>query len=127
VYVKRENKMKENPKINQLLEDFEFSNPELAKIVNSLRNIVLEVAPKSKEKIMYGGIVFISDLIFCGIFQRKEYVTVEFDRGNEMNNPYKFLEGSGKYRRHIKIYKKEDIEKKKVKHYILESFQLKCA
>jgi hypothetical protein len=117
--------MKENPRIIQLLEDFELANPELAKIVRSLRKIVLEVAPKSEEKIMYGGIVFISDRMFCGIFLRKKYVTIEFDRGNEMNNPNKHLEGSGKYRRHLKMYNKEDIEKKMAKRYILESFKLK--
>ena len=117
--------MKRNPGIDQLLEDFEFLNPELAKIVSSLRKIVLKNCPGCEEKIMYGGIVFISDRMFCGIFQRKGYVTLEFDRGNEMNNTYKFLEGSGKYRRHLKIYKKEDIEMKMAEHYILESFKLK--
>jgi len=96
----------------------------LAKVVDLLRKIVLEVAPKSEEKIMYGGIVFISDRMFCGIFLRKKYVTVEFDRGYEMNNAQKHLEGSGKYRRHLKIYNKEDIKKKKAKDYILESYNL---
>lgn len=117
--------MKTDIRINRLLEDFEFLNPELAKIVRSLRKIVLEVAPESEEKIMYGGIVFISDRMFCGIFQRKKYVTIEFDRGNEMNNTQQHLEGTGKYRRHLKIYKKEDIEIKKVKDYIQESYKLK--
>jgi len=86
---------------------------------------VLEIAPKSEEKMMYGGIVFISDRMFCGIFLRKKYVTVEFDRGYEMNNTQKHLEGRGKYRRHLKIYTKEDIKKKKAKDYILESYNLK--
>jgi len=117
--------MKINPRINQLLEDFELVCPELTKIIRSLRDIVLEIAPKSEEKVMYGGVVFISDRMFCGIFLRKKYVTVEFDRGCEMNNDQKHLEGSGKYRRHLKIYNKEDIEKKKAKDYILESFNLK--
>lgn len=117
--------MKPDEKIEQLIEDFEFMNPLLANIVSSLRKIVLKIAPKCEEKLMYGGIVFfISDRIFCGIFQRKTYVTVEFDRGNEMNNKLNHLQGNGKYRRHLKIYKKEDIEKKKAKDYILESFNL---
>ena len=117
--------MRINPGISHLLEDFDFLNPKLANIVRSLRKTVLANCPKCEEKIMYGGIVFISDRMFCGIFQRKKYVTLEFDRGNEMSNTYKFLEGSGKYRRHLKIYNKKDIEKKKAKHYILESFKLK--
>jgi len=100
-------------------------NPELAGIIRSLRKIVLAIAPKAEEKIMYGGIMFISDRMFCGIFLRKKYVTVEFDRGYEMDNTEKHLEGSGQYRRHLKIYNKEDIEKKKAKGYMLESFNLK--
>jgi hypothetical protein len=114
-----------NPRINRLLEDFDFVNSELAEIVRSLRKTVLKIAPKSEEKVMYGGIVFISDRMFCGIFLRKKYVTIEFDRGYEMNNTQQHLEGTGKYRRHLKIYKKEDIEIKKAKDYILESFNLK--
>jgi len=117
--------MKTNPRINQLLEDFEFASPELANIVSSLRKIVLEIASQCEEKIMYGGIVYISDRMFCGIFLRKKYVTVEFDRGYKMNNTQKHLEGSGKYRRHLKIYTNEDIERKMAKHYILESFNQK--
>lgn len=118
--------MKSNLKIEQLIEDFGLMNPLLANIVSSLREIVLEVAPECEEKIMYGGIVFfISDRIFCGIFQRKRYVTVEFDRGYEMDNKLNHLEGSGKYRRHLKIYTKADIEKKKAKDYIQNSFNIK--
>jgi hypothetical protein len=117
--------MKTSPRINLLLEDFEFINPKLAQIVRSLRKIVLENCPECEEKIMYGGIVFISDRMFCGIFQRKKYVTLEFDRGNEMDNIQKLLEGSGKYMRHLKIYNKEDIEIKMAKQYILKSFKLK--
>ncbi|MBN1695289.1 DUF1801 domain-containing protein [candidate division WOR-3 bacterium] len=117
--------MKSNKNIEQLIEDFELMNPLLANIVSSLRKIVLEVVPKFEEKIMYGGIVFfISDRMFCGIFQRKKYVTVEFDRGYEMDNKLNHLEGSGKYRRHLKIYNKEDIKKKIARHYILESYRL---
>jgi hypothetical protein len=57
--------MERNPKINQLLEDFELISPKLANIVCSLRSIVLEVVPKSEEKIMYGGIVFIQEADNC--------------------------------------------------------------
>jgi hypothetical protein len=117
--------MATNSRINRLLEDFDFANSELAEIVRSLRKTVLKIAPKSEEKVMYGGIVFISNRMFCGIFLRKKYVTIEFDRGNEMNNTQQHLEGTGKYRKHLKIYRKEDIVKKKAKNYILESYNLK--
>jgi hypothetical protein len=45
---------------------------------------------------------FIQDLLF-----------VEFDRGSGMQDPNNFREGSGKNRRHLKIFQQEDINNKK--------------
>ena len=74
--------MKTNPKITKLLEDFEFVNSEFAAIIRSLRKTILSLAPKAEEKVMYGGIVFISyGRMFCGLFLRKQFVTMEFGRG----------------------------------------------
>ncbi len=51
-------------------------------------------------------------------------LSVVFDRGAEIPDPDNFLEGSGKKMRHIKIFQHEDIENKKVGHYIEQSFEL---
>ena len=116
--------MKENPKIDNFIQDTLFSDEDKGEIVIALRDLVLTIAPNAEEEIKYGGLVFISDnRLFCGIFVRENHISVEFDRGAQMPDPDNFLEGSGKYRRHLKIYKPEDIKNKKVEYYIQQSFK----
>ena len=119
--------MKENIKIIELLQDFEMVNPELGKIIKSLRKAILIIAPDSEEKVMYGGIIFqIPDRMFCGLFLRKNHISIEFDLGYLLKDKNGYLEGAGKYRRHLKIQKKEEIKTKEVEKYIKESFNLKA-
>ena len=114
--------MKANPKINNFIQDILFMDEDKGETVISLRKLVLEIAPSAKEEIKYGGLVFASDKrLFCGIFIRKNHISVEFDRGSEMQDPNNFLEGSGKNRRHLKIFQQEDIKNKKVEYYIKQS------
>ena len=114
--------MKANPKINNFIQDILFMDEDKGETVISLRKLVLEITPSAKEEIKYGGLVFVSDKrLFCGIFIRKNHISVEFDRGSEMQDPNNFLEGSGKNRRHLKIFQQEDIKNKKVEYYIKQS------
>ena len=117
--------MKADPKINNFIQDILFTDEDKGETVISLRKLVLEIAPSAKEEIKYGGLVFASDKrLFCGIFIRKNHISVEFDRGSEMQDPNNCLEGSGKNRRHLKIFQQEDINNKKVEYYIKQSFKL---
>jgi len=114
--------MKTNPKINNFTQDILFMDEDKGETIISLIKLVLEIAPIAKEEIKYGGLVFASDKrLFCGIFVRKNHISVEFDRGAEMQDPNNFLEGSGKNRRHLKIFQQEDIKNKKVEYYIKQS------
>lgn len=118
--------MKAKPKINDFIHDLLFMDEDKGEIVISLRKLVFfGGATDVKEEIKYGGLVFIiNDGLFCGIFVRKKYISVEFVKGAEMQDPDNFLEGGGKYRRHIKIFKYADIKNKKVEYYIKQSFEL---
>jgi hypothetical protein len=118
--------MKKNLDIEKLLEEFELVNPELVKIMRLLRKMILEIAPVSEEKIMYGGIIYsIPERMFCGLFLRKNHISVEFDLGYLLEDKDKYLEGTGKYRRHLKIHNIEDVRLKKVDTFIKKSFKLK--
>ena len=117
--------MRENIEIEKLLQDFELINPPLVLIMRSLRKMVRKIAPDSEEKIMYGGIIYsIPERMFCGLFLRKNHISVEFDLGYLLNDDDNYLEGKGKYRRHLKIHNKEEITRKKVEKFIKESFTL---
>ena len=117
--------MEENPGIDSFIQDVLFTDRNKGEIVATLRKLVSAISPNAKEEIKYGGLVFISDKrLFCGIFMRKNHVSIEFDRGAELQDIDNFLEGSGTNRRHLKIFQKEDIENKKVEYYIKQSFTL---
>jgi len=99
-------------------------------IVTELRSIISETAPETNEQTKYGGLVFplidskYGDRFVCGIFTYSKHISIEFSRGNELNDPYNVLEGNGQYRRHIKIHSMDDIINKHVRDYIAQSYQL---
>ena len=116
--------MEANLRIDNYIQDLLFTDRDKGEITDTLRKLVSAISPNAEEDIKYGGLVFLSDKrLFCGIFIRKNHISVEFDRGIEMQDPDNFLEGSG-IRRHLKILQKEDIENKKVEYYIKRSFTL---
>ena len=118
--------MRKNLEIEKLLMDFELVNPVLVFIMRSLRKMVRKIAPASEEKIMYGGIIYsIPERMFCGLFLRKNHISVEFDLGYLLENTDKYLEGKGKYRRHLKIHNQKEVRIKNVEKFIEESFNLK--
>lgn len=118
--------MSKNIEIEKLLQDFELVNPPLVFIMRSLRKMVRKIAPDSEEKIMYGGIIYsIPERMFCGLFLRKNHMSVEFDLGFLLNDDDKYLEGKGKYRRHLKIHNEDEIKIKKVEKFVKESYFLK--
>jgi len=101
--------MEANPRVDKFIQDLMFTDRDKKEILVSLRELLLRIAPNAREEIKYGGLVFLSDKrLFCGIFIRKNHISVEFDRGAEMQDPDNFLEGSGTRRRHLRIFQKED-------------------
>lgn len=107
------------------MQNFQFNDEDKEKTADSLRKLILKIAPQAKEEIKYGGLVFmVNKKLICGIFLRKKHISVEFSFGKEMQDPDTFLEGSGKFRRHLKIFDKKDIKNKKVEYYVKQSFKL---
>ena len=58
---------------------------------------------------------------FCGLFVRKYHISFEFSNGIIMKDPNNFLEGIGKFRRHLKIRTKIDIENKDVAFFVKQA------
>ncbi|MCD4740600.1 DUF1801 domain-containing protein, partial [archaeon] len=109
--------MNVTPKSDDFISNVLSVDEEKGQILISLRKLILKNFPKSEEEIKYGGLVFIiNKRLFCGIFIRKNHVSLEFDNGSEMQDPNTLLEGNGKYRRHLKINKLDDITGKKVSY-----------
>jgi hypothetical protein len=87
-------------------------------ILRKLRDIVFKQHPKVKERIMYGGIMFSLADDFGGLFASKKHVSFEFSHGFKMKDPKTILEGTGKFRRHLKITSTADIKDKDVDFFV---------
>ena len=113
-------------KIEELLQDFEMVNPELGDIIRQVREMVFAIAPECEEKVMYGGLIYaLPGRMFCGLFLRKQHVSMEFDLGHQLEDENGLLEGCGKYRRHLKLRGPGEIESKQVADFIRQSYTLR--
>lgn len=111
----------EDQKVQKFLDELLIVNPEKFKIVQKLRQKVHKIYPKTNERIMYGGIMFSLVEDFGGIFVSKNHVSFEFGNGFKMNDPEKKLEGTGKFRRHLKFSKLSDVEDKNVDFFVKQA------
>ena len=115
-----------NDQIERFIQDILFIDEEKGKILISLRKAILKISPDTQEEIKYGGLVFnVNTKLICGIFIRKKHISLEFSFGMMISDPDKYLEGNGKYRRHLKIFDKKDLRNKKVESYVSQAFKLK--
>ncbi|MBC8524377.1 MAG: DUF1801 domain-containing protein [Chlorobium phaeobacteroides] len=105
-------------KVERLLRELETTNPAGYKLVQAARSAICSVVPNASERVMYGGFMFSDDAQFCGVFAYKEHVSVEFGRGCDLDDPHCVLEGSGKMRRHIKLFSQNDITSKYLELYV---------
>ena len=104
--------------VQQLLDDVRLLGGEQISIVQTVRSLVKETIPSVTEEVKYGGILFSSGVMFSGVFAYKMHVSVEFSCGAKIRDTLGHLEGSGKGRRHIKLYSARDIEAKELACYL---------
>ncbi|PKO34214.1 MAG: hypothetical protein CVU34_09385 [Betaproteobacteria bacterium HGW-Betaproteobacteria-7] len=110
-------------RIAQLLDDIRLLDQARFELVQSLRELVLGLAPAISEEVKYGGILFSAAKPFCGIFSYAKHVSLEFGSGAALPDRFEVLEGEGKLRRHIKLSSVQDISKKHVGEYLLLALQ----
>ncbi|MBK6265258.1 DUF1801 domain-containing protein [Marivirga sp. S37H4] len=108
--------------VQNFLNGINLMDSEKAQPLIDIREIILETYPEAKEKIMYGGIVFsLNNELFSGIFLNKNHITIEFSNGYLMKDPNGHLEGKGKYRRHLKVMKREDVLSKEIAYFVKQA------
>lgn len=106
-------------RISKLLEDIRFLDQDRFELVQSLREIILGLAPTITEEVKYGGILFAAGQPFCGVFSYAKHVSLEFGAGASLPDKYKVLQGEGKLRRHVKLASRQDISEKHVREYLI--------
>ncbi|OGC07003.1 hypothetical protein A2526_06560 [candidate division WOR-1 bacterium RIFOXYD2_FULL_36_8] len=114
-------KKSKNEQVQRFLEDIIMFNDKQFNILQKLREIVFKFYPKTNERMMYGGIMFSMENDFGGLFARKNHVSFEFGKGFIMKDPKKLLEGTGEFRRHLKIRSLNDIKDKNVDFFVKQA------
>ncbi len=104
--------------VQALVEDIRLVSETNYEIVEAVRALVKRGFKSVAEEVKYGGILFSSQVQFCGVFSYKEHVSVEFGSGAKIKDPYGLLEGSGKGRRHLKFMSVQDIKNKRLSEYV---------
>lgn len=108
-------------RVNAFLDGLSLLGGELPTIVRRLREIVARVCPGVAERMMYGGIMFSGGADFGGVFVSKGHVSFEFSQGNAFRDPEGLLEGSGKFRRHLKFRTVADVDPKAVAFFVRQA------
>lgn len=109
-------------RVEQLLSDLRFVNPERCDLVQAVRKTIYATVAHASERVMYGGFMFAAPQPFCGVFAYAEHVSIEFGRGCGLEDDWSVLEGKGKLRRHIKIRTLDEVESKHLATYIAQAF-----
>ncbi len=107
----------------------EFKNKGLIDLFKDLRELVLEIAPKSNE-VLYlthalTTVFSVSDKLgdaFCMINIYTNHLNLGFNKGTLIKDPHKLLQGTGNLIRHIPIENSTDYRNKKVKDLIKAAF-----
>jgi len=106
------------------LNDLKLKSDDTFEIVNEVRYLFKTLCTEVEEQIKYGGILFsVNGTDIGGIFSYKSHTSIEFSEGFKLKDPNMYLEGSGKFRRHLKLKLKSEILSKDVKAYILQTIQ----
>jgi hypothetical protein len=109
--------------VDTLLQDIRLVSETNHELVQAVRTLVKKSFKPFAEEVKYGGILFSSDVQFCGVFAYKAHVSVEFGDGARIDDPFGHLEGSGKGRRHVKLRSVDDIEGKQLAAYLSRALE----
>ncbi|QEY32719.1 DUF1801 domain-containing protein [Synechococcus sp. RSCCF101] len=93
------------------LADLQVLDPGKARIIEAVRDLFMQADPDLQQRIMYRGLVFLSDgALIGGAFPYSHHVSIEFSNGADFTDPSSRLQGRGQRRRHLKIHTVADLE-----------------
>lgn len=105
-------------RVQTFLNDLQGAAPDKYEILQAARTLVFQQFPQVTERMMYGGIMFTLKDDFGGLFPSKKHVSFEFGQGFALEDPDKQLEGTGKFRRHLKLASGADRENKNLSFFL---------
>jgi hypothetical protein len=120
------------PPEKKLLEFLTGYDPQVAEIMLALRDIVREEAPAAVESIVKTYAVSIGFSFtgkplkdgFCHVVAYATHVNLGFNRGAEMPDPSRVLEGHGKSIRHVTFRKISELDRPFVRRYLQAAIEM---
>jgi hypothetical protein len=80
-------------------------------IVRTLRKLVKRVAPRLEESVKWGNGCWLKETApVAYVYSADDHVHFGFFRGSALKDPKRLLVGQGKYVRHVKVFKRTDID-----------------
>jgi hypothetical protein len=110
--------------VENFFDDLALIDSGKQQIALALRQEIHKLAKTAGERMMYGGVLYYLEDSFCGIFSYKAHVSLEFSEGHKLQDPERRLEGSGKFRRHLKFKQLADVKAKQPATYIKQAIAL---
>ncbi|WP_197723360.1 DUF1801 domain-containing protein [Thiomicrorhabdus aquaedulcis] len=108
--------------VTDLLQNWQTTKPNLYSIADRLYQCIKQQAPELIEKVKYGGILFYrteaESSVICGVFVYQQHVSLEFSQGAQFEDVYQQLEGSGRFRRHLKFRNRNELDTKNLNYYL---------
>ncbi|MGO4852712.1 DUF1801 domain-containing protein [Phaeovulum sp. W22_SRMD_FR3] len=106
-----------------------MEDAEKAAVLESLVEMVLERAPDALLRPMYGGTVIELEpgnpqSRIGGFYLYAGHVSFEFAKGFQLQDPDALLEGTGKFRRHVKLRCVADIRTKTLGRFLDQAVAL---
>jgi hypothetical protein len=100
--------------------------PWQAEIVEALRALVRETAPRATELVTYGspGWKGSSRKLLAIVSPSKKHVVFSFSRGAAFHDVHGLLEGSGKVTRHVKIEDAAAIDRAALQDYVAQAVKI---
>ena len=103
-------KMKSYPNFDEYLADQPARSQE---IIRSLRRLVKRVAPRLEESVKWGnGCWLRGKEPIAYVYDAPDYVQFGFVMGSKLKDPGKLLHGEGAFVRHVKVFKRSDIDER---------------
>lgn len=97
----------------------------IQEIGTSLRALIINALPGSKEVIKWGVPVYEKKGLVCSLRGGKGYVALQFfEAGVELDDPDNLLEGTGQKMRHVKVRSKAGILKNVFSGWVKQAAKL---
>ena len=112
--------------MNKSVDEFIATAPtEHQELLEMLRTLIFETFPKVNEQYKWSRPVYATEKDFCYLAKAKKYVTLGFYNIQNISDPKGILEGTGKNMRHVKVDKKEKIDKPLFKKMLQQAAEIK--